>query len=853
ETIRAEGITTMALPPPILATIPPENLPSLCTILVGGDRCSADLANRWVPPGSTLRLLNCYGPTETTIYSGFQRCAGPYRRDPSIGRPIANLHMAVLDPRGRLAPVGVPGELCVGGAGTVRGYLHRPDLTAQRFVPDPFGGEPGGRLYRSGDLVRLLPHGEIEFLGRIDRQVKLRGLRIELGEIEALLAAHPAVRECAVVVREDAPGEKALVAYLVPQAEPAPEASGLRTFLAAKLPSYMVPTAFVTLEALPLSPTGKVDHAALPAPSRERSGGDVVAARNQAEATLAGIWSQVLGVEKVGIHDNFFDLGGDSILCIQVVSRAQQEGLWLTARDLFRHQTVAELAALAATAGAGPEASVDEEAGAEVPLTPVQRLFFDLDLEDPHHFNQAVLLALQQEADPGRLERALGAVAALHSALRYRYLRDGEGQWHQVATDMAAPLAVLDLSALPQARRRAALEGAAARLQPSLDLTRGPLLRAALFALGEEGQRLLLVLHHLIVDGVSWRILLGDLETAYRSLAAGASPALPPVATPFARWAAKLAEHAGSAAAKEELPYWLAPARAAVLPLPVDLPGGAADDTLGSAGSVIAELDPEATRALLQDVPKAYHTQINDVLLTALAEAFAGWTGQPHLLVDLEGHGREELFEGFDVSRTVGWFTSLFPVLLQLPDSDSAAAGPGDHLKAVKEQLRAVPRGGVGYGLLRYAGDEEAAGRLREMPPAEVVFNYLGQLDRGLAGSALFAPAGESSGPALSPRQRRGHLLEINGGIVATDAGSSLRLTWTYGVNRHHRHTIQALADRFIASLRGLIEHCRAKESGDFTPSDFPEARFSQKDLDTLMARIGKRSPGAGARRTGPR
>jgi non-ribosomal peptide synthase protein (TIGR01720 family) len=387
-------------------------------------------------------------------------------------------------------------------------------------------------------------------------------------------------------------------------------------------------------------------------------------------------------------------------------------------------------------------------------------------------------------------------------------------------------VAALDLSGLPEDRRHGALESAAAALQGSLDLGRCPLMRAVLFELGEGRQRLFLVLHHLIVDGVSWRILLGDLESAWRGLP------LPPVPTSLRQWADLLAGQDFS----PEAAYWLAPARSAVRPLPVDRTEG--EDLVASSSSVVAELNEEETRALLEELPSVYHTRINDALLTALAQAFAGWTGEPRLLVDLEGHGREELLEGADPSRTVGWLTALFPVLLEL---DRKQTDPGEQLKAVKEQLRAVPRGGIGYGVLRYLGDPGIAARLRELPAAEVVFNYLGQLDRGLPESALLGPAPESGGSPRSPRQRRDHLLEINGGVT----GGRLRLTWTYSENRHARATVEALAGRFTAALRALIERSRASGAGGFTPSDFAEARISQKDLDKLMSRIGKRGPGS--------
>jgi amino acid adenylation domain-containing protein/non-ribosomal peptide synthase protein (TIGR01720 family) len=833
--IRRQAITVLGMPPGLLAGLPDLGLPSVRKVLVGGDRCSAELVRRVT--GAGLPLFNCYGPTETTIYASVLRCQDDgrrARRDPSIGRPIAGVELRVVDRRGELAPIGVPGELWIAGAGPARGYLNRPALTAERFIPDPFSRQPGARLYRSGDLVRLLASGEIEFLGRIDRQVKLRGLRIELGEIEAALAEDPAVRDCVVAVREDAPGEAQLVAYLVARAGSVPDEGRMRRSLAARLPSYMVPAVFVPLPALPLSANGKVDRAALPAPAIALPARDTVAPRTAAEAALAQIWARVLGVERVGADDNFFALGGDSVLAVQVVARARQAGFRVTVRELFAHQTVAELAAVAAAAPGW--ASGEDETGGEVPLLPIQRWFFAGDLACPQHFNQALLLDLRTAVDPGLLARALAAVAAHHTALRYRYRRAGGSAtaggdgWRQVVAEPSLGLARLTL-AVPAGRRRGVLEAAAAQVQASLDLDRGPLARAALFSADGDAQKLLLVCHHLVVDAVSWRILLDDLEEAYRCLVAGAPVALSPVGASFRAWSARLAEHARGAAVAAEADYWLDPRRCAVRPLPLDRPGGA--NTVASAREVVVELTSEETAELLR-LPPPHTARTTDVLLAALAEAFAGWTGEARLLVDLEGHGREELFDDLDTSRTVGWFTVFFPLLLEL---DPGADGPGERLRGVREQRAAVPRGGIGYGLLRYLAPEDSAARLRAMPAAEVAFNFLGQVDRGAAASTLFALAAESAGPARSPRQHRGHLLEINGAV----AGGRLRLGWTYSENLHLRPTVEALAGRFAAALRRLVEHCHAAAGQELTPAAFPQARISARDLDALMAQIASR------------
>jgi thioester reductase-like protein/non-ribosomal peptide synthase protein (TIGR01720 family) len=659
-------------------------------------------------------------------------------------------------------------------------------------------------------LARYLPSGNIEFLGRIDHQVKIRGFRIELGEIEAVLGQHPAVREAVVIDREDQPGNKRLVAYVVPnreQAPPAPPAlfTDLRGFLKQKLPEYMIPSAFVLLKALPLMPNGKVDRQALPIPDAARSelDGTFVAPRTLNEQRLAQIWAEVLGRKQVGIHDNFFEVGGDSILSMQVIAKSNQAGIQLTPKQLFEYQTIAELAAVAGTAPA-----LYAEQGivmGQVPLTPIQHWFFEQNRTEPHHFNQAVLLEVRQPLDPGLLEQAVQHLLVHHDALRLRFVPEESG-WRQVnaSPDEIVPFTLIDLSALQEPKQGSALEAKATELQASLNLQEGPLVRVALFNKGvHKSSRLLIVIHHLAVDGVSWRILLEDLQTAYQQLSSGEEVQLPPKTTSFQQWAYRVREYANSAA-QEQRDYWLAEFPKQVPRLPVDYPGG--DNTVARARTVSVTLSEAETQALLLEVPSSYNTQINDVLLTALVQAFGQWTGVPSLLVDLEGHGREDIFDDMDLSRTVGWFTSIFPVLLDLGETGS----PGKALKAVKEQLRGIPNRGIGYGLLRYLSDDrEMSLQLRSLPQAEVSFNYLGQFDQALSESSLFGLAQESSGLSCSLSGNRSYLIDINGFV----AGGQLRLDWTYSEQIHRQSTIERLAQGFRSVLRSLIAHCRAADA----------------------------------------
>jgi amino acid adenylation domain-containing protein/non-ribosomal peptide synthase protein (TIGR01720 family) len=818
------GITVAFVPTPIVEDViagawPPDA--PLRHLLTGGDRLA-----RAPPAGLPFRLVNHYGPTESTVVASSAEVVPASEGAPPIGRPIANTRLYVLDRRMEPVPMGVAGELCIGGSGLARGYLNRPDLTADRFVPDPFSGEPGARLYRTGDLARHRADGQLEFLGRLDHQVKIRGYRIELGEVEAALAKHPRLREAVVLAREDAPGQRRLVAYLVPNGEAAPDAAELRDFLKRGLPAHMVPAAFVTLAALPLTRNGKVDRKALPAPEGPGSDRTVfVAPRTGVEETLARLWSGALRVGRVGIHDNFFELGGDSILSIQVASRATAEGIRLTPKAIFQHPTIAELAALAAT---GPSGAAEQGivVGAAA-LTPIQHWFFEQDLPARSHFNQSILLEAPSDVDPGLLGQAFARVLEHHDALRLRFRRGADGAWGQefAPPEGQAPFAVVDLSATPLQEQSHRIQAEADRIQASLDIEHGPLTRLALFDLGPGRARpLLWVAHHLAVDGVSWRILPQDLETAYLQLAQAKPVVLPPKTTSFRQWSERLAGRARSPGFWPEMDYWRSELMKPVPPLPLD---GAGPNAWDCARNVSVQLTEAETRALLQEVPKAYRTQINDALLTALAQAVGQWTGQARLLVNLEGHGREELFDGVDLSRTVGWFTTLSPVVLDLPDPRDCGAS----LRLMKERLRAVPDRGIGYGILRHLCDPATRREMERLPRAAVSFNYLGQFDPESTSASLFRKSPATAGRDLDPRGTRSDVLGINGAV----SQGRLEVAFTYSENLHRRETIERLAQGFAEALRGLIAHCRGAENGGYTPSDFPLADVGQAKLNKAL------------------
>lgn len=803
-------------------------------VIFGGEALDPGMLRPWFERhgDDSPRIVNMYGITETTVHVTYRVITREDLRQPAvsaIGRPIPDLQVYILDDRLRLCPVGVPGELYVAGAGLAAGYLNRPELTLERFVANPFDDRQGQRLYKTGDRGRYLADGQLEYLGRVDQQVKIRGHRIELGEIESVLGQHPDLREAVVVAREDDPGNRRLVAYVVGSAMP-PSTSELRTFLKRILPDYMVPSVFVPVERLPLTPSGKLDRKALPAPDTKRPElqGDFVPPQTEKEKVLAGIWSQVLRMERIGIHDNFFEVGGDSILSIQIVSRANQAGLRLAPSHLFQAQTIAELAAVAEAPAITAEQGL---VTGKVPLTPIQSWFFEGESPDPHHFNQAFLLGLSRP-DGAALEKAVGCLLRHHDALRLRFVEVGEG-WEQFDSSVEENnvFSRIDLTSKSKNEQFSAIEAEAARLQRSLNLFRGPLIRVALFDLGPSvPSRLLVVVHHLAIDGVSWRILLEDLQAAYEQDCRGEEVILPPKTTSFQKWAETLTSLAQSEGVRQELDHWLAPPQGRIVRLHVDSVGV---NTEQSARKVSVSLDVDETQALFRDALSERDTQINDVLLTALAEALASWIGPGTLPVNLEGHGREELAGGLDLSRTVGWFTSIFPVPLPLREGVQPAA----MMKMVQQRLRAVPNRGVGYGMLRYlAADTEIPAWLKALPQPEISFNYLGRFDL-FPDSSTFQMTGESSGPIHSPRGQRRHLLEVQGLVF----GGRLRMDWSYSENIHRRETIERIATRFVETLRKLIAHGRSIAKGAYAPSDFPLAGLDQERLDRVIRKLSKR------------
>ena len=819
-----QGVNVLTQTPSAVAMLPVEGLESTALAVVG-EACPAAVVDRWAP-GRVM--INAYGPTETTMCVAISAPLQAGSGVVPIGSPVPGAALYVLDTWMQPVPAGVVGELYVAGDGVAPGYISRSDLTASRFVACPFvgAGAPGQRMYRTGDLVRWGDDGQLQYLGRADEQVKIRGYRIELGEVHAALSALDGVATAAVIAREDRPGDKRLVGYITGTADPAE----VRAQLADRLPPYMVPAAVVVLEALPLTPNNKLDTRALPAPEYIGAGRDYRAPASAVEEVLAGIYAQVLGVERVGVDDSFFDLGGDSILSMQVVARARAAGVLCRPRDVFVEQTVARLATVVEVVS-GEAAEVDEGIGAVV-ATPIMHWLRE-NTGATDQFNQALVIQAPGGVGETDVLVVLQAVLDRHATLRLRAEeRDAADGWSLLVPEAGAVPARACLVSV-ETLSEEALVAARARLDPAA----GKMLSA--LWVPDTGQ-LALIIHHLAVDGVSWRILLEDMNIAWAQHHTGQPIALPTGGTSFAGWSALLAEHARTAEVAGQADAWRK-----VLQTPPVLPAvQPTADTYANAGRLSVSLDADTTRQVLGAAPTAFHAGVQDILLIAFGLAWTEFLGTAGPIgVDVEGHGRaEELGNNIDLSRTVGWFTTKYPVALSVDRLDweaqvrTGAPALGTVIKAAKEQLRALPDG-LSYGLLRYLNpDVELAGA-----EPTIGFNYLGRLGAGATelSEELWRISQDSlalTDIASAVPMPLAHTVELNAGTMDSDAGPLLQAAWTWAPSALNRDQISTLSRLWFEALAGICAHVRSG-GGGLTPSDFAPVQLSQQQIDELTRR----------------
>jgi amino acid adenylation domain-containing protein/non-ribosomal peptide synthase protein (TIGR01720 family) len=774
-------------------------------------------------------IVNAYGPTEATTFSAYyvvDTLDGRERTIP-IGAPISNATLYVLDESFHLQPIGVRGEIFIGGDGVARGYLNNPELTSEKFIDNPF--VQGERLFRTGDIGRWLPDGHIECLGRKDGQVKIRGYRVELGEIENHLMKHPAIQEVSVVAGNTADGNKELIAYFVNKdgSDVKLDVSGLRGFLNQFLPDYMLPAYFVQLDSLPLTPNGKVDRKALPSPHAYTltQGTPFVAPRNKIEEQLLRVWERVLGRKDFGIHDNYFALGGDSIKAIQAVARLNQEGLKLEVRHIFQYPTIAELAPRVEVSRHAVDQSV---VSGLVPLTAIQAWFFEACRTDRHHFNQSLLLASAERFNENALRAVFQKIQDHHDALRMRCWIEGD-RVIQENVGLNYPLSYQTVNLTEEKDGISKLRLHAEEVQRSLRLESGPLMKVVLYRL-KDGDRLFIVIHHFVVDGVSWRILLEDIVSGYEQCMAGKEIRFPLKTDSFKSWADKIQPYSRSEALLKEKNYWKTIESTRIEPLPMDnKPLESGGSRFGDKGSRSFTLTETATEALLTKANQAFNTEVNDLLLTALARAMKRWHGGRRTLLTLEGHGREEVLEGMDISRTVGWFTSLYPVIIDLPEGEDA----GRQIKKIKETLRKVPNRGVGYGVLRYLTPLELKKEMGFNLKPRMAFNYLGQFDSE-SKTGLFRVTEEPVGLSISPEAEAAHDLDMS--AIVTDG--QLRVTLHYDRTCYRKETAENILVAYKEEIEGIIAHCLGRESSEGVVSNIDYDGLLGEDLDRILVNL---------------
>jgi amino acid adenylation domain-containing protein/non-ribosomal peptide synthase protein (TIGR01720 family) len=806
-------------------------LDSLELIVLGGEKIKVQDISRYYEHYPLVRFVNHYGPTEATIgciahplnRADFQA----FCRQPVIGHPIFNTQAYIMDAYGNLLPDGVPGQLVIAGGGLGRGYLNERELTEQKFIRHPF--IPELRLYKTGDRAKRLPSGEIVFIGRIDHQIKIRGYRVELAEIESRITEHPDVREAVVTVKETGNGVKYLCAYIVTLQGLV--ASDMRNHLAHKLPAYMLPSAYVFLDRMPLNENGKLNYKALPEPviDIEPSSKNVVPA-NGIEETMIQVWEEILGVKGIGTEHNFFECGGDSIKALQVSSRLMAQGLKMEIRDLFKYPTIRESSKYVQ---AFTRKISQEAVTGEVDLTPIQYRLLEQKWEHVHHYNHSVMLFRPEGFDEGLVSQAFDHLVNHHDALRMHF------SWKdhrvvQVSQDVEGQtfykLNVIDFTESTDAR--AEIERHSSELQAGLNIEHGPLIQLGIFHT-KSGSYLLIIIHHLVVDGVSWRFILDDFSTAYKKSLEQAPVKFPDKTDSFKEWSQRLAEYSVSTKLLKESGYWSEVEQASTIELPID--HEISTNQTADHAKVKLSLDEDVTRSLLTDVHHAYSTNINDILLSALSRTLQQWAGSAAVLIQLEGHGREDVVKGLDISRTVGWFTSIFPLVLGAEGTTDTA----NLIKGIKDHLRRVPGKGLGYEIMKYLTAKNPTVNLPlqfQLKP-EIVFNYLGQFGQAAAQTDLFRLSDVSTGPEVGPQIEKAHKLEMNGMVL----GNQFTMEISYNQRQYRQETIQSLADRYSEHLTEIIRHCSHKETKEITPTDYQYNKLSQKQLDAISRKLKKK------------
>lgn len=804
-----KGITVSFLPTQICENFIKLENSSLRLLLTGGDKLKSYNKCKY-------GLVNNYGPTENAVVTTSFYVVRHYKNIP-IGKPVSNVRIYIVDEFNRLRPVGFEGELCISGDSLARGYLNNPELTNERFVENPF--EIGRKMYKTGDIARWLPDGNIEFLGRMDNQVKIRGNRIELGEIETNIMNYRGVLQALVLAKEDKSGNRFLCAYILAECEI--RASRLKAYLSKNLPDYMIPAFFIQIDHIPLNANGKIDFQALPELEyNQETHKGFEAPRNGTEELLVNIWQEVLDMNQIGIHDNFFELGGDSIRAIQVSAGLSGYGFKMETGDIFNNPTIAELGNVLVPAGR----KIDQKAvNGQVKLTPIQNWFFSQKFADFNHFNQSVMLSSSMGFNADIVEAVFTELIIHHDALRmvYKIVNEQVVQINRGLNDKYFDFVFYDLKNTGDFLSRIKTE--TEKLNMSMDLEHGPLVKLALFQTSGTDY-LAVAIHHLVVDGVSWRILLEDFQTVYNQIVSKQKITLPDKTDSFMDWAEVLYEFSTSKELLEQIKYWEELEKINCNTILKDYHSNTNMIKDGKEKEI--SLNCEQTGMLLKEVNKAYNTEINDILLTALGLALKEWTnGIDKIMINLESHGRENISKNIDISRTIGWFTSTYPVLIDVSDNSSINGA----IKKTKETLKDIPLNGVGYGILRYLSSACVPGFREIEIKTEISFNYLGQLDSNF-NTELFSMSNIPVGSMISPNAERKYLIDINGMVIS----DLMTFSFNYNGKEFEDQTIEKLTQLFKENLIKIIDHCTGKHEIEYSLSDFSDTELLSEDLDEI-------------------
>jgi amino acid adenylation domain-containing protein/non-ribosomal peptide synthase protein (TIGR01720 family) len=773
-------------------------------VIFGGDKLDLHTLSPWFDKYGEKNplLINMYGITETTVHVTYRPInLSDLTEMPGsiIGEPIHDLRIYILDKNLEPAPIGVPGEIYVGGSGLARGYKNQPDLTATRFIPDLFSKNPGERLYRTGDQARFLQNGDIEYLNRIDNQVQIHGFRVELGEIENVIGLHPEIVENIVVFNNETDNKK-LVAYYVLKTDSEISVEEFRKFLKNKLPDYMLPGAFVKMEKFPLTEHGKIDRKKLPKAEflRPTLETQYVEPSSEEERILTEIWKRLLNIDQIGINDNFFDLGGDSILSIQMIALANQQGLHLTPRQVFQFPLIKDLAEISIK---NQDSIIrDNIISGEAPLTPIQSWFFEKHKTNPNRFNTSMFLELSEEISVEDLKSVTSELIKYHSVLRTEFIFTNDSWRQNIIPEIDdLPVEFIDLSNYKKKDLKEQVAAEVENVQGSFDIQNCPLFKVIYFHFGNNiNPQLLVVFHHLILDGVSWRILINDFFTLLRQLLSNAQLDLGNRTTSYMRWSEELSKLAEYKNIDQESEYWKNLLNYKDIDYPIDFPKG--KNTYGSTKDITLSMNTDQTKYLLTHIPEKYGVSINDVLIFVLLEVISKWCNAKRIAIELEGHGREDLFDNVDLSRTIGWFTTIYPVVFELIEGSYS-----DNFKNVNATLQKVPNKGLDFGLLKYLSNKnEIRHLINKIPHAQFNFNYLGQFDQTISEMEFeFKMSNYSAGMEQYPDEIKSNLINV----VAVINGGQLHIRWLYSKNLFKTASIKRLAKNYIKILKNIIEN----------------------------------------------